>query len=246
MPHSDRNTRSNSADLTCIGRNDLKQMLEGVEKKIIEHFQLEMKTVFDKLSLLETKVNSFEDALTKMKTRHEIYDHELTNINKTLNDLTTNLPELIVNEVEQRIARSKNIILSGISESEQDDLKSRIEQDEQTVCEICTTLKIETSEIRKIQRVGKIRQGSSRLIKVCFADEVSRNLALRNGKSLNEHPNFRSVFVNRDRTPMQQSHYRNLREEWKSRRSKGENVVIYRDKVVLKDSMVQNRNAFFH
>ena len=80
-----------------------------------------------------------------------------------------------------------------------------------------------------------------RPLKVMFTDVRVRDQVLRTGKNLHSS-RFRSVFINKDLTPLQQTEQRTLTAELRRRRQGGEDVVIRGDKVVTRQEASQQLN----
>ena len=69
--------------------------------------------------------------------------------------------------------------------------------------------------------------GRSRLLKISVKEEESKMQILRNAKLLKSSLHYKYVFVGPDRTPREQTEYRDLLRELKEKREKGEDVVLY-------------------
>ena len=88
-------------------------------------------------------------------------------------------------------------------------------------------------DIKKCYRVGRPNgQGKGRLLRVTFSNSELKSEVLRSARKLKASTSFRKVYVNPDRTPVQQAEHKNLRSELLSRRGKGEDVVIFKQSVV--------------
>ena len=127
-----------------------------------------------------------------------------------------------------------NIILSGVPENDSDD-DDRLE--DKAMCErILTALHIrrESSEVfNKVDRLGRAKHGNSpRLLRLKCCDLSIKQELLRKSRNLKSHLEFKRVYINQhDLTPLQRKRFKELHEEWKRRKSAGEDVVILRDRV---------------
>ena len=101
------------------------------------------------------------------------------------------------------------------------------------VCqELCYQLGVK-GDFEEVIRIGRnTSRARPRLICVkCRSLDTKTNI-LRNAKKLHEQPTFRGVFVNPDRTKLQQRNDKLLRDELKRRKDLGEDVMILRNKIV--------------
>ena len=89
----------------------------------------------------------------------------------------------------------------------------------------------------RLSRIGKPRSDRPRLLKVDCQISSIKNEILRKAKVLRKSASLRKVFINEDRTPFQQLEWRLLRQKLKQRKDSGEDVVIYRNKVMLRSEV---------
>jgi hypothetical protein len=149
---------------------------------------------------------------------------------ENINSLTT-----FYEEMENRNLRKQNIIISGITEESNGSAKERMAADEMSVKTILeNVIELEENSITRMHRIGRPAPGKSRLVCVTMNDETVKKKILSNAKQLRDKSKYRTIYINPDRTKLQQEEMRNLRNELKQRRENGEEAVIYRNKVVLK------------
>ena len=88
--------------------------------------------------------------------------------------------------------------------------------------------------IIEVRRLGLKKPGTSRPLKVVFANLQTKREVLRNAKKLRSSDSeaLRKVFINPDLTVKQKEADKVLREEMWERRSNGEHVIIHRNKIV--------------
>ena len=75
------------------------------------------------------------------------------------------------------------------------------------------------------------------MLKVEFSTEEDKRKILQKAKSLRQKPEYRFVFINPDRTIFQQKEFILIHEELRRRRENGEDVVIFKNKVVTKNNL---------
>ena len=117
-------------------------------------------------------------------------------------------------------------------------IDERMESDHRALAEVISTMGVtnDTSSFR-ISRIGKTTSTRSRLLKVDCRNVCVKNEILRNAKKLRKSTHFKNIYINEDRTPQQQQEWRRIRQDLKQRREAGEDVVIYRNKVILREEL---------
>ena len=106
--------------------------------------------------------------------------------------------------------------------------------------EVFEFLDVEKTSIVHVQRMGKIRKDSKRILKInCNSVQTVKKLLMK-ARRLNTTENFKTVYIGKDLTRLQQNEERVLREELKRRRALGENVVIYRGSICNKNEIGKN------
>lgn len=150
----------------------------------------------------------------------------------------------IANEVEQRIIRAKNVVISGLNILSEGSVEERKKDDKNKCEELLRNIDISDFEIVATHRIGKPLAGKPQLIKVIMGSVDSKHEIMRKAKQLRNYRQYRQVYINPDRTPRQQLENRMLLEEWKSRRESGEEVVIFKQRVVARDSLKNFQGRF--
>ena len=171
-----------------------------------------------------------ENATLKADLKKLRDDHE------TLKMCSNESLELTINEIYDRQRQQNNVIISGVQEKAAGSLDERCEHDTQIVRSIFKFLdKAKEVDVRNAQRIGRLDLDRPRLLKVELSSFYDRNAILKNAKSL-RRSSWDSVFINPDYTEMERVQNRKLREELKRRRNSGEDVVLYRGRIVRKGS----------
>ena len=89
------------------------------------------------------------------------------------------------------------------------------------------------ADIEDAIRVGRPTQDRPRLLRVSFQSFESKLRVMRTSKELRNLENYKRVYINPDRTRLQQSIDKRLLEELKERKEAGDgNLVIHREKIV--------------
>ncbi len=145
----------------------------------------------------------------------------------------------VTNEVAERIIRRRNVVMAGIPECTQGSVTDRKSEDEQRVREVRAVLGCASDGMEEASRLGRIQFGKDRLLRVRFEKEEDRQQILRCAPKLKaaDQPWMRNVFINPDRTRLEQDQYRILRNELKRRRQNGEKVFIRSGKVLTEEEL---------
>jgi hypothetical protein len=230
-----RITRSKSDDSGFL------TLLEKVKDEIVQATQAEIRKesekIIKKLSSLEGRIDSLEKSFASLTSKQCANEEKIVNLSNQIDEMKQTVGNDLYDEMYQRMRRSKNIIISGVPEHLNGDVKERQNKDLEFVHNLLQVLKVNPSYSEKVTRIGKIKNNSNRLIRVNLDDNEITSEILKNAKSLRSLKEFKDVFVNPDRTPLQQQQFVDLRRQLKARRELGEDVVIFGNKVVSRDSL---------
>lgn len=244
-PNSKRTTRSNSND------NDISALLVKMKNEIIQATQQEIKkaikTVIEKLSSLEGRIDNLEHSLLRLSSNQADHEEKISALSTQVCEMKCSFANEAYDELQQRLKRRRNLIISGVPEHDDGSVQERQERDKEFVESLLQRLKMDPGNCREIyvSRIGKIRSTSSRLIRVVFTQDESASQVLQSAKSLRLYDEYKNVFINPDRTPSQQQHFSELRRELKARKEKGEDVVIFRGKVTNRAELKRDSERNF-
>ena len=221
-----RQLRSGSG-ASSITLSDIKTLIEDVRTDIVKTFTNQFDDLKSAISSLQLTIKDLENNYSELITKY-------INLETELNILKDKKPDelsSISSEVEDRMSRSCNFIVSGVAES------SSVfhNQDDKSACtKILDTIGLNADDIDEVFRLGKIKDDSNapRLLKVKCKSAKFRNSVLRKAKDLRRSSDFKRVYINPDLTPLQQTIRKRLLEEYRQRTMNGENVVIFRDRIV--------------
>ena len=153
-------------------------------------------------------------------------------------------------EEEKRIEeRENNLIVYGIPEKHEDN-SEQIKEDYYTISHLYQNrVKICKEDIINITRLGTKKENQIRPIRISFECSDKRTRILRNNKNLviyNEdspectasfctlEDNHRHIYISTDKTKQQRETEKELREELKKRKSKGETNLMIRNYKIIK------------
>ena len=183
-------------------------------------------------------METFEKDLLALKTVGNQHETRMSAMESEFKDLKANASSQIIDEIERRTFRPSNLIFSGIPEPMEGSADEHQKQDLVKFGQILRELGcIKDSGEIKILRIGKQRNERPRLLKAVCPNHDTKIKILKNGKDLRNSTIHRHVYVNPYLTPIQQEEGRRLREELRARKHDGEDVVIFRRKVVRKNEI---------
>ena len=137
----------------------------------------------------------------------------------------------------ERAKRAKNILIFGIPEPKEKENDHK--QDVGRVQEVLKELQGREGDANQIEEVVRLGRRGERIrpIKVGLKSSEQRNAVLKNSKLLKDHEKkyLQKVYVSADQTIRQREMGRELREELRRRRENGEDVVIHRNRVIVRD-----------
>ena len=202
----------------AVTKVDIERILE---QKLNDHFKnLEMKLVevLDQQKSLQRTCESLQSQIDDLNI-----DNQAT---------LTHVSDGIMEELENRLSRRNNLIFAGIAESTDGSVNDRKQHDESKILEILAAVNCEAVSLTSYNRIGRPRDSAPRLIKVTFGNFQEKLSVLRNSRNLRNSTDFRNVYINNDLTSLQQIKDKELRKELKDRKESGEDVILYRNKIV--------------
>ena len=195
-------------DVTAI-KNEVGNISSTIENIITENANIKIKltnlaTITEntekKVKLLETDVKSLK-CLTPL----------------TCDQMPATYDE-IVNEIQERNIRAKNIIVVGIPEPKDKPAKERQEYEKEEISKITSLAINDCPRPDKIMRLGKYKPEYTRSIKVSFSSEETVKAILRNRNNLG----FEKIKIYSDQTPNQRKYMQTLKDELQRRIANGE------------------------
>ena len=232
MPNTpnQRSTRSNSNSNTQITLSDIKTLIEKSRHDLLQMLAEKMDNQAKKIDSISQRLDEITNENNLLRKKNEILEERIESISSS-----------VFEEVEDRYRRQKNIIISGIPEQRTGDLTERKESDLEKVKKLLEHLSasINKDDITTVHRVGKTGTSIDRLLKVAFKNREAKEEVIRKSKQLRDIPAYRKTFINPDLTLKQRHQRKALDDELKNRRGLGQDVVIWKGKVVEK-SMFTN------
>lgn len=241
-----KSTRSNSTGNITL--SDIVALINKTKEELANQLTSELRNVQDSLNTLSFKIDVIEGKLSDLKTKSDDHEKRISEMESTIKDMsrsqdinvdTSAMFTEMAEELQRKSLRMQNIILSGIEEPKDGNLKERYQQDMIACNKILSSL-IPNFKCDEISRIGRSDAGRVRRIKIKCRSVKEKFEILQKSKELRAHPNYKHIYINHDQTPREQAEARALRGELKCRREAGEqNLVIYRGKILAR-SEIQN------
>ena len=151
--------------------------------------------------------------------------------------------EKIVQEVSERERRKCNIVMFGCVEDVVPSKSARSEADSELVSSILGDLSIEHRPVCEPVRLGRFdatRTDRPRPIKLQFSSERAVGDIVRKSAKLRSIERWSSIFMSRDRTPMQNELYKSAKTQLTERVRAGETNLRIRFKGGIPTVVVEN------
>ena len=174
------------------------------------------------------KVASLTDEICALKRKTDALERKLKNFDN-VDDLFLNK---LSDELSERSRREKNIILSGIGEPITGTVEERKKYDVERTAAVLRCMGSSMDSVVDFRRLGKPGIRGGRLLRVTFKSVDTKFAVLKNTKLLRDNSAFKNVYINNDRTRMQQAQDKALRDEVKRRKNLGEDPVIHKGTIM--------------
>lgn len=185
--------------------------LDALDKKF-DAVELQNKAILDLLKKDEKK----DDTVAFQATVQEVFDNSKEKDEKKNNLILFNLPET----------------------TSTDEIQSQTE-DLQVVKEVLKHVNggvlIQNFDESNVSRMGRKKTGEGnrpRAIKIQFTNVDKKMKILKNAKLLAQHDTFKKLGLSTDKTEKEREEHKTRRREVSERNAKGEDLIIYRDKIM--------------
>ena len=246
MPN-ERHIQTRSLTTSFIDTSSSAVTLEDIKTMIAESHESLSKDILDVKAILTsfaTRVKKVEEAVEKIRTEQTSLKEEVQGIIEDNQCLQNEVAEFCMEELQNRTNRMNNLILMGVAEQENGTIDERKRHDEANFQDIIKEIGVAGATVTDCRRIGRKPKSGPRLLKVRVTNNQKKREILSKSKSLKHSVNFNNVFIKPDQTPMQQQLDVQLKAELSARRQNGENVTIYRGRVVPKNETQNFRHNF--
>lgn len=219
-----------------------KEINEEAQKKYedyVRKYREEIKGTDEKVEkLVEEKVKKVEEKVSTQNQKvTDLKKEIITTTDEKIDSLfKQKLTENMIEEQERKF-RQNNVIVFGIEESKHTDKEVRIADDVDAMKDILASIQTSEAEMKQLIRLGKRPEEGTdakpRPLKVVFQSESAKKEVLEKAKKLRSTKNCQ-IFIVQDMTPKERQRRKELVAERDYRKSQGEDVIIYMDKVVVR------------
>lgn len=238
MPNTpSQKSHVSSSNPQKLSLSDLKALIETSKHEILNTVRLEHAKLNDVIASLLSKVETLENKNAELEKRCR----QLETANSQLLNKTTDGMKIeekltsIYNECEDRKLRESNLIIAGIEEEKEGTVDERIVKDKDKVKKVLSFLSVEEGSFTNVIRIGKPTNGKPRLLRVKMRNVELKKRTLVSSKKLRTSESYRQVYINPDYTKNEQEIQKKLRENLKKLRANGEDVIIFRGKIIKRE-----------
>jgi predicted DNA-binding protein YlxM (UPF0122 family) len=230
---------SGDKSTTCANSNftieEIRKAIREETKEIINAVKTEIENVHAEVGRVVDRLKAIETTLSTVQSTQQRQQDEIDGLKEAIRKQENLNCDDMVSEIESRISRGSNLIVRGLPEPVGSSLTQVRELDADSFSGVLELLGVKTESKYDLTRIGKLRRDDRpRLLKIKFNAISDRNLVLSKSKFL-RGTKCKDVYIDQDLTPMQQKERQVLLAELKARRSAKEDVVIRRNKVVLRN-----------
>jgi regulator of replication initiation timing len=222
-----KTTRSNSTSGLTL--SDIKTLIENMRKDILDTMKKENAKINKNIEELSTRLCRLEKANAELRLENEKLKEDVKELMTTKDDNFAS----IVDELHLRSIRNLNLIYFGIHEKSDGSLEERRVYDKEFCDNLLSKLGINETVDQPV-RIGRPKNNAPRLLRIKCTSQEEKLRILRSSKTLRDLPEYKNVYIHPDRTPMQQAAHKALREELRRRKLEGEDVMIFKGKIVEK------------
>ncbi len=234
MPETRKGSLSEKGNNQLFTLDDIIKLINESRDLILKSMKDEIQSLNIKIGSFDSRIQSIETSLANFQTQYSQMANKITNIRHDFDNFKIQVFDDCANEIQQRTIRMNNAILFGVFEKEDGSVVDRKKWDEDQVRSVMMDVGVKDVNFSDVRRLGKKNGNRVRPLRVVIGDAEKRREFLRSSRRLRHSASNRRVFVKEDLTPLQQKRARLLQEELKTRRSNGEDVVIFREKVCLR------------
>ena len=251
MPNTPIMTRSNEStcsfhDVIAMPSSKLEklsktQLCHALKDAISSHQRFDLGTFSDLLDeKLSDKLNPLIKKIDHLIQKHSVLEKKCLELEEELGRLKSvkggEVSE-VYNEIERRLQRQSNLIISGLLEKEDGSVKDRNAYDVHETKKMFDFMGVSNVALKSVQRLGQKKSNGIRLLRVTCEDVNKKWEILGKARTLRNSDAYKKIFLNQDLTAKQQEEQFKLRAQLKDKRAEGIDAVIYRGKVVARENI---------
>jgi regulator of replication initiation timing len=204
--------------------NDVMKLLKSIEEK----HDSGLKSINNKLTFYEKNFTSLKSSLdslvisfNNLKTENDLLKTELKDLRDKVKliDSVDSKKMNFVNEVNDRLSRSRNVLFFNIS-------KDPEKTDDLVINDLISTMKLKVPYIG-LQRLGNSTSNNTiRPLRITLNDTADVIALLKSKSKLRTLDKYKRIWINADLTRCQREHMKSLRQDLQLKRDAGENNWI--------------------
>jgi hypothetical protein len=220
--------------------NEIEVRCEQFFSKFREEILGEINTV--KKDISELKNNQVQQSKNIAELRSEIEERnqkQVEGFRSEIEEKSQKQMEQAIKEVQDRQERKLNVIFFNVDESEAEDTNQAKQDDLAALRGILDSIEAKVPLANPIRLGKKEDSTTARPLRVRAVNEQDVTKIMKAAKKLKDHDSLSSVYINRDKTPLERLEWKKLVEERKEKNEEAksagreENWVIRNHKVVL-------------
>ena len=210
-----------SSDIRDVMKQELQRFKDIMKKELKEELTASI------AMLMREELDALKRLVSRQQDEIDVLRERLSSGSCEVNEVLT--------ECEMRRERECNVVITGLQESDSGSLSSRKDYDGVQLRDMLSQLEECDIEVGDIRRLGRTTGKRPLLVKLRSAKQKFKLLG--KARLLRKCEQFKAVFINPDLTPRQQTERRRLLEELKRWQGEGKDVVLYRNKIVERNSL---------
>ena len=231
----------------------LPEVEEMIDRKLKKHADEIDQKIEEKFKSFEEKNNKTVDEKMNKKMTTDIYSK---NEHIAIEDKIQKQVTQSFDEMKEREERKLNLIFFNIKESTSNEKAEAFKEDINKVKQVLSHTNPDLSEdiVKDLSEENMFRLGNKddsndqskkpRPIKLTLPNEKTKFKILKNTTLLKNFESQQNVGIKPDLTKLQQKEDKELRAQLKKRKDEGEDVMIYRNKVILREDHAKLKREY--
>lgn len=231
-----RNLRSNTqTELTFC---NIKSLIDASKDEIINSLRAELHSLRESISSLSIRVDKLEEENKSQREALNLVNNDPSSLNTTCSEM--------MNEIQQRERRKRNLIIYGAPEATTGAVEERKAADKLLCSEIFEAIGSPDCSFKDISRIGKLRSDKGRLLRVTLVNEGDKHRLISRSKLLRNIAKFKNTFIKSDLTHLQRKIDYELRKELQAKKAANpdKDFIIHRGKITERSSVSGFRDVF--
>ncbi len=199
---------------------------------------------------VQNKIGTLENKVKILETENEKKDDDINLLKHTVISM-----QKAMNSIDQN-ERSTKAVIQHLPETDMEGPEGgmKLTSDSEKIHQICKfmnyNMDIEAIERLDVSRIGKQREGFSRMIKIVFPNSNERDAFVKSSSKMKEAPeHWKKVYIKKDQHPVYVAENNRLRKKMNDLRKVPENKekeVLIKDGKLMINGITVDQNLFFH